>query len=202
MIKNVIFDLGGVIVDFNPVKVITALFSKEDADFILGNFFFSEEWREIDRGTLTPSAAFEKYRNSISPESFNRIINVIENWNEYMPAFEDMYELIKRVKAAGMKIYLLSNIPPYIYRMIDTVPALKLFDGFVASCDLHLLKPEKEIYEHLLAKFNLKADECFFIDDTFENTESAKLLGINAHHFAGHDIEALENALRQNGVNI
>ena len=202
MIKNVIFDLGGVIVDFNPVKVITALFSKEDADLILGNFFFSEEWREIDRGTLTPSSAFEKYRNSLSPESFNKIINVIENWNEYMPAFEDMYELIKRVKAAGMKIYLLSNIPPYIYRMIDTVPALKLFDGFVASCDLHLLKPEKEIYEHLLAKFNLKAEEFFFIDDTLENTEAAKLLGIKSHHFAGHDIEALENALRQNGVNI
>ena len=202
MIKNVIFDLGGVLVDFNPFRVINSLFSKEDADFILGNLFFSEEWREIDRGTLTPSAAFEKYRNNLSPESFNKIINVIENWNEYMPAFDDMYELVKRVKAAGMKIYLLSNIPPYIYKMTDTLPAFRFFDGFVASCDLHLLKPEKEIYEHLLEKFNLKAEECFFIDDTLENTEAAGQIGIKAHRFENHDIEALENALKQNGVKI
>ena len=202
MIKNVVFDLGGVIVDYNPAKVIKPMFPEEDADFILGNLFFSKEWSEIDRGTLTPIEGFEKYRSSLPPDSFSRIINVIENWNEYMPPFEDTYELIVKLKAVGKRIYLLSNIPPYIRKMIDTVPALKLFDGYVASSDIKILKPEKEIYGHLLEKFNLKADECFFIDDTLENVEAARNLGIHAHHFANHDMEALENALRQNGVEI
>ena len=89
MIKNVVFDLGGVIVDYNPAKVIKPMFPEEDADFILGNLFFSKEWSEIDRGTLTPCEGFEKYRSSLPPDSFSRIINVIENWNEYMPPFED-----------------------------------------------------------------------------------------------------------------
>ena len=119
-----------------------------------------------------------------------------------MPPFEDTYELVKRIKAAGVKIYLLSNVPPYIHKMIETVPALKLFDGFVASCDVKLLKPERRIYEHLLEKFNLKAEECFFIDDMSVNAEGARAVGMKAHHFANHDVEALENALRQYGVNI
>ena len=202
MIKNVIFDLGGVIVEFNPVKVVNSLFSKEDADFILGNLFFSEEWSEIDRGTLTPAEAFEKYRKDLSEETYEKILAVIENWNDYMPPFEDTYELVKRIKAAGVKIYLLSNVPPYIHKMIETVPALKLFDGFVASCDVKLLKPERGIYEHLLEKFNLKAEECFFIDDMSVNAEGARAVGMKAHHFANHDVEALENALRQYGVSI
>ena len=202
MVKNVIFDLGGVIVEFNPVKVVNSLFSKEDADFILGNLFFSEEWSEIDRGTLTPAEAFEKYRKDLSEETYEKILAVIENWNDYMPPFEDTYELVKRIKAAGVKIYLLSNVPPYIHKMIETVPALKLFDGFVASCDVKLLKPERRIYEHLLEKFNLKAEECFFIDDMSVNAEGARAVGMKAHHFVNHDVEALENALRQYGVSI
>ncbi|MBQ6265231.1 MAG: HAD family phosphatase [Clostridia bacterium] len=202
MIKNVIFDLGGVLVELNPEKVIRSLFSEENSDYILHNIFFSKEWREVDRGTITPEAAFKKHIDRLETETFSKVLGIIENWNEYMPPFDDMYELIVRIKASGKKIYLLSNVPPYIHKMTGTLPALRLFDGFVASCDIKLLKPEKEIYEHLLTKFNLKADECFFIDDTRENVEAARRLGIRAHHFANHDTQALENALKENGVEI
>lgn len=200
MIKNVIFDLGGVLVDLNPEKVIRSLFSEEDADFILKNIFFSEEWREVDRGTLTPDEAFHKYKNELPNGVYEKVIGIINNWNEYMPPFDDVYEVVKKVKASGADIYLLSNVPPYIHKMLGTVPALKLFDGYVASCDVKLLKPEKEIYEHLLAKFGLKAEECLFIDDMPENVRGARSAGIKAHHFANHDITALEKALEENGV--
>lgn len=200
MIKNVIFDLGGVLVDLNPEKVIRSLFSEENSDFILHNIFFSEEWREVDRGTLTPDEAFHKYKNDLPNGVYEKVIDVINNWNEYMPPFDDVYEVVKKVKASGADIYLLSNVPPYIHKMLGTVPALKLFDGYVASCDVKLLKPEKEIYEHLLAKFGLKAEECLFIDDMPENVRGARAAGIKAHHFANHDITALEKALEENGV--
>ena len=200
MIKNVIFDLGGVLVDLNPEKVIRSLFSEENSDFILRNIFFSEEWREVDRGTLTPDEAFHKYKNDLPNGVYEKVIGIINNWNEYMPPFDDVYEVVKKVKASGADIYLLSNVPPYIHKMLGTVPALKLFDGYVASCDVKLLKPEKEIYEHLLAKFGLKAEECLFIDDMPENVRGARSAGIKAHHFANHDITVLEKALEENGV--
>ncbi len=202
MVKNVVFDLGGVLVDLNPAKVIKQYFSKEDADFILSNIFFSKEWREVDRGVLTPDEAFHKYKDDIAPGAYEKLMDIIENWNEHMPPFDDVYALVKRVKSSGAKVYLLSNIPPYIHKMFGCVPALSLLDGFVASCDIKLLKPEREIYEHLLQKYNLKAEESIFIDDTLENVEGARAVGMKAHHFANHDLAALEAALRECGVNI
>ena len=202
MVKNVIFDLGGVIVDFNPEKVIRERFEKKDADFILGNIFFSREWAEIDRGTLTPSQAFSKYREALGHETYAKILDIVENWGDYMPPFEDTYNLIKRIKESGAKVYLLSNVPPYIRKLMNTVPALALMDGIVASADIKMLKPEKEIYEYTLRKFGLKAEECVFIDDTKINADAASQCGITGFWFKDHDIEALETALRNNGVNI
>lgn len=202
MIKNIVFDLGGVLVDFNPRKVVDRYFEGEDAEFILKNMFFSHEWSEIDRGTLTPDEGFAKYKNDLKPEVYDRILDIICNWGDYMPPFEDTYEVIKSLKAAGYGIYLLSNVPPYFHAMISKVPALGLFDGFVASADIKMLKPEPEIFNHLLEKFSLSADECIFIDDMRVNVEGAIRCGLHGHCFENHDIPALINALRENGVNI
>lgn len=202
MIKNIIFDLGGVVIDYNPFKVIPNYFTAEESEYILHNVFFTHEWDEIDRGVLTPAEGFEHCRPALGDEAYERLLDIVNNWGDYMPPFEDTFEFIKRLKAAGLGLYVLSNIPPYFNKMLKTLPALKYFDGYVISCEEKVIKPSPEIFDILLKRYSLTADECFFIDDVEKNAEGARKCGLHAHCFAKRDFNALTADLRALGVNI
>ena len=105
MVKNVVFDLGGVLVDLNPAKVIKQYFSKEDADFILSNIFFSKEWREVDRGVLTPDKAFHKYKDDIAPGAYEKLMDIIETWNEHILGIGRYYEREKLIALFNFSDY-------------------------------------------------------------------------------------------------
>ncbi len=200
MIKNIIFDLGGVVIDYNPWKVVPRYFDEETSDFLLKNLFFTKEWNDIDRGITTPAAAFAPLKEKLGDENYEKILNIVENWGDYMPPFEETLSLVKQLKADGFKLYVLSNIPPYYHKLMKEVPALQYFEGIIASCDLKLLKPEPEIFEALLNTFSLKAEECFFIDDMQRNIDGAKRCGIDGFCFIDRDIPGLLAALRQKGA--
>lgn len=202
MIKNIIFDLGGVLIDFNPKKVIGEHFNAEDGAVILSRLFGSVAWREVDRGTLAAEEACRQIKEYISPEAYAELVPMIENWGNYMPEFEDMYTIVEKLKAKGLKIYLLSNIPFYFYDIKDRIKALSLFDGFVISADLKLLKPEPEIFEATLEKFSLTAEECLFVDDTAANTEAAEKCGLHAHCFNHSDLQHFIDSLASLGIEI
>lgn len=202
MIKNLVFDLGGVFVDYNPEKTLSERFDKATCDLLLSRLFRNPVWREMDRGTLSAREAVQSLNGLVSAEVYSRVLEIVENWGDYMPVFGDMEELVIGLKNSGMKIYLLSNIPQYFYRIKDRIPALAHFDGFIISSDLKLLKPDAAIFEALLREFSLKAEESFFIDDTAENTEAALGCGFSAHRFDHSDIPALINALSAAGVSL
>jgi len=202
MIKNIIFDMGGVLIDYNPEKALYSLFDKEIADILLREIFRNPVWSDKDRGLIFPDEIMAMKKNAIPPEIYDRVCEMVENFYPYMPPFEKMYDFIKQLKENGYGIYLLSNASSDFHERRNGIPALSLFDGVLISADYKLLKPEKEIYEALYEKFSLKPEECYFIDDVQANIDGARATGMDGHCYYHGDIEILKTALIEKGINI
>jgi putative hydrolase of the HAD superfamily len=112
-----------------------------------------------------------------------------------------MEELIGELKTSGYGIYLLSNASIRVHDYFPRIPASRYFDGCIFSADYKLLKPQPEIYETLLRRYELKAEECFFVDDLAINVEGARLVGMNGTIFRG-DVDLLRRDLQNSGITI
>lgn len=200
MIKNVVFDMGGVLIDYNARKTITAYFPEKFHDVLMQEVFGSELWHKLDRGLLRHDEAISIVLPKIPEETRPLIKEMLSDFYEYMPPFPEMYDFIKRIKAAGYNVYLLSNATPRFFDNYLNIPAMSLMDGFFISCVYKMLKPQKEIYEAFCNKFSLKPEECFFIDDLPQNIEGAKNYGMKGFIFKNLDIKNLEIALNAEGV--
>jgi putative hydrolase of the HAD superfamily len=158
-VKNIIFDMGGVIIDFRPEFTLKKYFdSEKDRELILQNVFKSSVWQDMDRGIATDEQMMEYACAHLPPPLHKKVCHLLENWFDEMPPKKGMYEVVQTLKENGYKIYLLSNVSKSFYSQKDNIPAFSLFDGFLISADYLLLKPEKEIYEKLFEVFisNLK----------------------------------------------
>lgn len=202
MIKNIIFDMGGVLIDYNPEKALYSLFDKATADILLKEIFRNPVWSDKDRGIIFPDEIMRIKKDSIPAEVYEKVCGMVDNFYPYMPPFEKMYGLVKALKENGYGIYLLSNASSDFHERRSGIPALSLFDGVIISADYKLLKPEKEIYEALYEKFSLNPEECYFIDDVQANIDGAKATGMDGHCYYHGDIEILKTALIEKGIKI
>ncbi len=202
MIKNIIFDMGGVLIDYNPEKSLYALFSKEYADILLKEIFRNQVWADKDRGIIFPEDIMEQKRSAIPESVYEKVAEMVNNFYPYMPPFVNMYDFVKQLKDNGYGIYLLSNASSDFHERRSGIPALSLFDGVLISADYKLLKPEKEIYEALYEKFSLDPAECYFIDDVQKNIDGAKATGMDGHCYYHGDIEILRKAMQEKGIRI
>ena len=200
MVKNIVFDMGGVLIDYNARKTISTYFPEEYHEILMKEVFASELWHRLDGGTLRHDEAVSIVLPRIPEETRPLIKEMLTDFYEYMPPFPEMYDFIKRIKKAGYKVYLLSNATPRFFDNYLNIPALSLMDGFFISCVYKLLKPQKEIYEAFCNKFSLKPEECFFIDDMPQNIEGAKNYGMKGFVYKAPDIKSLENALNAEGI--
>ena len=203
MIKNIVFDLGGVLIDYNPEKTLKYFFNDQaDIDLILKSVFFSDKWSDLDRGVLSIDELV-KFCYQVTPEHTHKILtHLMCNFWDYMPPFPQMYPLVESLHKNGYKIYLLSNTNEKIFEYKDLIPALSFFDGIIASCDYHIIKPDEGIYKILFDKFDLNPEECFFIDDNKANTDAAEKLGMRSFCHKEKDVEKLKTALKNSGINI
>ena len=199
MIKNIVFDMGGVLIDYNPEKTLYSLFDRETADIALKEIFRNKLWAEKDRGTITPDDIMRIAGDKIPPHAYEKVKDMAYNLYPYMPPFEEMYDLILNLRRNGYMIFLLSNASLDFFVNKVNIPALELFDGYLISADYLLLKPEKEIYEKLFEKFGLKREECIFIDDVQANADAAEKCGMKAIRHDGN-IAALKKNLSAYGV--
>ena len=202
MIKNIIFDMGGVLIDYNPEKALYSMFDKDTADILLKEIFRNPLWSDKDRGIVFPEDIMRIKKDKIPAEIYEKVCSMVENFYPYMPPFEKMYDFIKQLKENGYGIYLLSNASSDFHERRSGIPALSLFDGVIISADYKLLKPEKEIYETLYKTFSLIPEECFFIDDVQKNIDGAKSTGMDGHCYYHGNIETLKTALIEKGVKI
>lgn len=173
MFKNIVFDMGNVLINFYPKKIFSTILSDEaEIDAILTHFYNTDEYREVDRGTLTYAQMLDIIKDNL-PEHLIALLKELYVDNcfvtNHMPPFPEMYDLVSQLKENGYNVYLLSNATSQFYSYREKIPVLSLMDGVLISADYKLLKPEREIYETLFDKFSLIPDECIFIDDVEEN---------------------------------
>ena len=188
MYKNIIFDLGGVMVDFDPHRYLIDLFGNRGLEEEVYDLTFgSREWRLLDAGRITRREANERMlqRARAVGRGFE-VEGVLDDWMSMLRPRRRMQELVQRLKNHGYSVYYLSNIPQDVLELFQTRGVLDNFDGGVASCEVHINKPDPRIYQALLDKYSLRASECVFIDDNLANVQAAFALG-----FAG--IQMKEN---------
>ncbi|ACN83879.1 HAD-IA family hydrolase [Brachyspira hyodysenteriae] len=182
MIKNIVSDIGNVLYEFNVNEFMNKYIDEEDREKFFQNSFSNKNWHLMDKGDLDFNDARKlfidmnpKYQKIID-ELFDTSLTLCLNKNH------NNISLLKEYKNKGYDIYYLSNMPS------ETFEALRketdFFDdtciGGVVSAHIKMIKPNKDIYEYFLNKFDLKADECLFIDDNINNVNAALDIGIKA----------------------
>ena len=202
MIKTIVFDMGGVIIDFNPERSLKNHFAPEYRDAVRESVFLSPEWKKMDKGEISVEQAIEIMTSRL-PQSLNtEVVKMVLEREAEMPPIDEMYPIVSSLKENGYGIYLLSNCPDWFDDFKKSVPAFTFFDGFIISADYNEIKPNEKIYRILFEKYSLKPEECFFIDDMQANIDTAVRLGMVAHCFADRDFERLKTVMRKNKINI
>ena len=199
MYKNIIFDLGNVVLDYNPkVYLKNKLNDTKSEELVLDSIFKSKEWPMLDRGTITEEVAI---KNIVSRniESKDIIELAFENRYEMLTPLNETVDIIKELKDDGYKIYYLSNFHSKAFEIVtEKYEFFNLFEGGIVSFREQLLKPEKEIYNRLLERYGLIPEESIFIDDVLENVKGAGEEGIKGIQFK--NINELRKELNECGV--
>lgn len=199
MIKNYIFDFGNVLAEFYPDRLTASFVPDEKMQKYISEVVFDRiYWDKLDDGTITDDELKAEVRSRV-PEKFGDLAcKVYDNWVNTLTPVENMEQLIYDIHETDKKLYLLSNISAGFANSYGKVKWIKElldhFDGLVLSGTIGKVKPDREIFEHLLKSFNLKAEECLFIDDSAKNIEGARAVGIEGYLFDG-DAEKLRNYL-------
>ena len=196
MIKNIVFDFGQVLVHFEPKYMVGAYVEdKDDASLLEEVVFDRLYWDRLDAGTISNEETVGKIQKRIPKRLWDVAEKIYYNWIYNIPEIEGMRELIGFLKENyNLKYCLLSNISKYFAENVDKVPILKELDECVMSGPIGIVKPSKEIFEHLCTKCNIEPSETIFIDDNLANIKGASEFGINTYAFDGN-VEKLKEYL-------
>lgn len=187
MLRNVVFDLGGVVVDYEPRAFLVDHFLNEKLEDQLFEITFgSEEWKLLDANQITRQEANRIMREKGAAIGRSFEVDVIlTDWFDMLNTKDDTVQLLKRLKKRGYRLYYLSNMAADVLELIAQRKFWRLFDGGIASCEIGVNKPDPRIYQALLYKYSLAAKETLFLDDSRDNALAAYQLGIPAIHYRG-----------------
>ncbi|VSM41387.1 hydrolase [Streptococcus pneumoniae] len=180
---NIIFDLGNVLIEWNKEKILSKI-CKNDLEYNLFNKFVfqSNLWIDLDNGKISLEFLENQLIDEMGHQYQDQIHELVWNWFNYVDLYDEVYELIKQLKKKNFQIYVLSNTSSIFHILLDSVlsKVSSVLDGYVISCEVKMMKPQKEIYLSLVNKYQLDIKDCIFLDDLEENVETARTLGIKA----------------------
>ena len=201
MIKNIIFDIGNVILNFNINEILRKFTNNiNEQNFILENIINSPEWLGnalIDTGYISRENAIEIVQDRTNHTNDELINNFWCNYNNFAQVDERVLQLIQKLKDNNYKIYLLSNINPYTFEFVNTSGLFNLVDGYVLSYKEHKVKPYKAIYNVLLERYNLIPNECLFIDDNKKNIDTGNLMRIISKKVEPDNYDSIINVIKE-----
>lgn len=166
--STIIFDIGGVLLEWKPLTLAEQLFPSTQAASIMKLLTESPLWSEFDRGTIK----INQLSDFASANGFEKKLTeeILDLLPHHLPPLPNTINILKKVKALGYKTYVLSNMPRSFFpTLLATHDFFSLFDGMVASYTINHIKPEPEIYNHLLEKFRINPQQALFIDDLEAN---------------------------------
>lgn len=192
--KNIIFDLGGVILKGASFSVLDGIDIDDGIYTELRKFF--DNWDDLDLGEKT---LLEKYNelNFSSDLYKDRLVNYFL----YREFNTDLINLLSELKSKKYNIYVLSDNNVDAYDFYRNNKLFKDVDGWIVSCDYHSLKRDGLLFDILLDKYNLDPSECYFIDDRIVNVNEAKKHNIKGFVF-DDDVDLLYEDMRNNGIDI
>ena len=192
MIKNIVFDMGQVLIQFKDECTIYPFVPVADRELVASVVLDREYWDALDIGAITDAEVVEKIKGRLPQRLWAAAEECYYGIVVNTPETEGMADLIRDVKARfGIKCYLLSNINQHFADNYQQSSILRLMDGCVFSAPLKMVKPQPEIYQHMLDKFAIDPKETVFVDDRIENVEAAEKFGIIGYVFDG-DVEKLK----------
>ena len=200
MIKNIIFDMGNVLIKFDRSIFLDKVgVTGEDRELLLREVYLSLEWSMMDRGSLDETEAAERMCRRV-PERLHETVRALTSeWERPILPINGVAELVKELKGKGYRIFLISNASYRQHEYWPSIPGAEYFEDTVISADVKLVKPQPEIYLYSMYKFGIRPEESVFIDDSTPNVEGAVYSGLNGIVFHG-DVEELRNRLREFGV--
>lgn len=202
MIRNIVFDMGNVLLHFDPAQFIrrAGVENPADAALLQQELFRSLEWVQMDRGSLTEQGAFERIRPRLPQRLHAALEKLLFCWDEPILPVAGMAQLVKDCRAAGYGVYLLSNASRRLHDYFDRVPGSEWFQGRFVSADHGLVKPQQSIYRAFCGRFGLRGGECLFVDDVPLNIEGAVTAGWQGIVFC--DAQDLRRKMRAMGISL
>jgi len=181
MIKNLIFDFGKVLVDYDFLHIINTFFTdkEEEAEFV--RLFTDDDF--IDRCDKEDVPFLDTIKDmqqrypkfKVQAQAFH------DSYVDFVTGeVPGMQEVLKTLKAEGFKLYGLSNWCSVVHEVMRRYPIFTLLDGRLISSEEHLLKPAPAIYHRFCQKFLVKPEECLFTDDKSKNIVGARSIGMHA----------------------
>ena len=192
-VANVVFDMGGVLMGWDPVRISRALCpDPDDAALVAHAVFDSREWGWVDAGAVSPETVAWTAKLKLPERLHEMADRFVGHWYDegLFDPVPGMAELIGELKATGLGIYLLSNAGPTFEEYRHRIPAIGLFDGVLVSCYEHVVKPDAPIYLLLCERYGLEPASCLFVDDLHRNVVGAERAGMQGYRFDG-DVAAL-----------
>ncbi|MEJ2249957.1 MAG: HAD family phosphatase [Candidatus Lokiarchaeota archaeon] len=200
-IKNVVFDLGNVLLNFKPKKFMLNFTNNVDKiNSFTSKVIGKEIWLKMDRGVITLKKAenlfYEKF-----PEERAILDWFLPHWMEMLTPIDENVAILESLNEQGYPLYILSN---FIKEAFDFVTEkynfLHFFNGGILSCNVHYLKPEPEIYESLIKEYNLEPKNSLFIDDHYDFLITAKEFKFRTIHY--NSSQNLKEKLLKFGIKI
>ena len=192
MLKDVIFDFGGVVCTFSQDAILDD-FCTGEAHARLKPVLF-RSWQALDEGPADYEEYVAETLKLLDGEDKQIAQRFFREWHRSMRPIPGIWALVGELKARGYGVYLLSNASTWFAGHLDDYPILRLFDGRLISAPEKMAKPEERIYRLALERFGLNAAETLFVDDRAENTEAAERVGIAGYVFDG-DAEKLRERI-------
>ena len=176
-------DLGGVMLEWNPDHLLTPIQPDPELRRKLRTMVFAHDWQQFDRGLLTELQLLDRLEagTGLTRRELRDIIEAVRGSLHEKP---ETAKLVRALHQRGFDIYCLSNMPAPMYELLRQRHNFwDVFRGIVISAEIQMMKPEPEIYLHLLERFGLNAQESVFVDDMQANVDAAKAVGLHAIRF-------------------
>jgi putative hydrolase of the HAD superfamily len=200
-IRNVVFDVGNVIVRWDPALISARAFGDAKATPELVRSLFAHPlWLQLNRGEITEDEATRSYCDllRLDARQMERFFFHVKDSQALIPGTVD---LIERASKAGYRLFALSdNVREIVSYLRQRYDFWRHFEGVVLSCELGTLKPDAKIFDHLLGVFELEPRETIFIDDVARNVEGARAVNMHAIQFV--DAARAEMDLAAYGVRL
>ena len=180
MIDTVIFDIGNVLTAWHWRESFTEMFGEALVEPLADATVRSPGWYELDRGALSEDGIVELLTRN-APQYANEIARIVHECHDFVTVFPYAADWLKGLKAAGYKVYILSNFSEFGYnRAKSRFDFLEYADGALISYEIKEVKPDRVIYEAICERYGIVPENAVFLDDKEENTEAAIAFGMQA----------------------